>query len=132
MIENNQEIDATFEALEHLPHFLAPCIQDQNDDTQSQLVLALHELCVNIIQHGYQSQAGKIDLYAKRDGKQLVINITDTAQGRYNPPDAIIPPNPEDLPESGWSMYVIDEVMDEWYYQGHPKGNQWTLIKRLR
>lgn len=131
MIENRLEINADFQALEQVPSFLATSIQDQTDDTQGQVVLALHELCVNIIQHGYQHQAGRISLHARRDKHQLTITVTDSAANRYTPPDDIIPPNPEDLPESGWGMYIVDQVMDEWHYTSHSHGNQWVLIKRL-
>lgn len=130
-MKSKHTIKAELQALESLESILQPLLTDTTSEVQGQILLALHELCVNIIKHGYGDVSGDIVLELERKQNMLYINLIDRAPNQYADPDVIVPPNPLDLPESGWGMYIITQVMDSMHYEHHGQQNLWYLEKRL-
>ncbi len=124
-------LTASFEALPGLEAFVDDLDESLPEETGPRIKLALHELCMNIVQHGYAGHPGKIQVEAEFDGEMLTLIVRDTAPVAY-PNRDISPPNPLDLPESGWGMHILAQVMDEMQYQRLADGNLWQLVKRLR
>lgn len=105
-------------------------------DSQSvcSLELAVDEAVCNVITHGYQGQAGMIDLDVARDGDVVVIRLRDTAPlfdpTRVPAPDLSVPPQERRL--GGMGVYLIRQSVDEMLYRTTPEGgNELTLKKRL-
>jgi len=124
-------IPATFQALEKITDFMMPLTSHLNPDTQSEIVLAVHELCMNIVQHAYAGDSGVIELQAKCDRQRLEVAIRDHGRNAYVALDEITPPNIHDYPESGWGIYIVHQVMDSVQYQRSGGQNQWYLVKNL-
>ncbi|MBN1201620.1 MAG: ATP-binding protein [Anaerolineae bacterium] len=122
-------IPATYEALAQITPFIESVIDPAQSCLRAQLALAVHELCANIVQHGYGGTEGQITLEAELNGQTLIVSVQDGAPNPYTPPAEIVPPNPLDLPESGWGMHIIHQVMDEVSHQRLPAGNRWQLTK---
>src|SRR5262245_9432667 len=93
-------IPADFEALEQLAPFMETLTAVAPPRLRSELALAVHELCVNIIQHAYSGAPGNIELYAEYEAQNLYLSIYDTAPNFYKH-NGQPPPDPLSLPESG-------------------------------
>lgn len=126
-----QTIEATAEALTQLTPFLENIASDVRDDVRSEMLLAIHELCLNIVRHAYKGIPGQIYLEATHDGDWFEFNITDHAPNSYTEKSITIP-DPLSLPEGGWGMMILHRVMDEVNYQRIDGKNIWRLVKRYK
>jgi serine/threonine-protein kinase RsbW len=104
-------------------------------DLVFKLQLAVDEAATNIIVHGYQGQAGDIEIEMKREHDTLIICLRDQAQP-FDPANA--PPPRLDLPleeraMGGLGVYLVKKIMDEITHRVTPQGgNELTLIKKLK
>ncbi len=81
----------------------------------SDLVIAINEACMNIMQHAYKGdKSGEIILEMQRDAGTLEVLLTDFAAPVD--PDAIRPRDLEDVKPGGLGTYFISEIMDECVY----------------
>ncbi|MCP5145605.1 MAG: SpoIIE family protein phosphatase [Gammaproteobacteria bacterium] len=98
----------------------------------SDLVIAINEACMNIIQHAYRGDPlGEIDLEIINNGNELTVTIRDFAA----PIDlgAVKPRNIEDIRPGGLGVHFIRELMDECNYEhGADRcGNILRMKKRI-
>ncbi len=124
-------IPATFQALEQLTDYMMQLTTRLEPETSSQLVLAIHELCMNIVQHSYAGESGMIEVHGHWNGDRLELTLRDTGSHAYVRPDVIKPPNIFDFPESGWGIYIVHQVMDSVKYERFAGHNQWSLVKQF-
>jgi anti-sigma regulatory factor (Ser/Thr protein kinase) len=124
-------LPARMDALEQLEGFIVPHIDRLPTRARMQIVLAVHEVCMNIVQHGYDGETGTLELHVAHEGGQLVFTIRDHARNAYYPPAVLTHPEPESLPEHGWGIYIVHQVMDRVEYRHLAPGNEWHLIKQL-
>lgn len=124
-------IGASYEALAELEPFLRGLLAGMEEQALSEIVLAVHELGLNIVRHGYAGADGKIEINASRVGSQFHLMIRDWAQNRYYPPEQVAMPDPLSLPEHGWGVYILHKVMDKVEYAPQEQGNIWRLEKNL-
>jgi serine/threonine-protein kinase RsbW len=119
-------LPAEFSALEALDSFVRELVEIPHPAACERLVLALHELCINIVQHAYAGEEGRIIIDAEFSGARLTFRVQDFAHNAYinaNKPA----PDPSDLPESGWGMIILHKVMRSVEYQRLREGNLWLL-----
>lgn len=96
------------------------------------LQLAVHEACINIVDHAYAGlNPGRIQITITlvSVSRQLIIELEDTG-GSF---DLAAIPEP-DLVEGqirGYGLFLIRQVMDEVVYEPLPQGNRWRLRKEL-
>jgi anti-sigma regulatory factor (Ser/Thr protein kinase) len=121
-------IPASYQALAQLTPFMESVTTRASPHLQSQLALAVHELCVNIIQHAYAGAPGEITLYAEYDARGLYLSIYDTAPNIYQKVEHLSP-DPLSLPESGWGLVILYRTMDHVSYVQQPDCNAWHLAK---
>lgn len=104
--------------------------------------LAEIELCVveamnNVVEHGYGLSEGhpvELSLWWGADG--LVIELRD--EGSPIPEEALASaslPSVEtedlqELPDRGWGLGLLHELMDEVRYEARPEGNVLRLVRR--
>lgn len=124
------EIPAQFSALAQITPFILKAVDVGPAQLRENLALAVHELCTNIIQHGYAGTSGSIVIRTERDSDSLNITITDEAPNAYSRARNI-PPDPLDMPEGGWGMHIIRQFVDDVYYERLEHGNFWQLTKYL-
>lgn len=102
----------------------AKCVAD--------IVMAVNEACMNIIQHAYKGDpAGTIDVEMRRDGEALEVWLRDHAP--VVDPDDIKPRALEELRPGGLGTFFIQEAMDECTYGnlGACNGNYVRMSKRI-
>lgn len=99
---------------------------------QYNVVLALHELCVNIIKHAY---AGKKDQFSvvfelRCDPTLLQIDTYDDGPHKFDMAGWQTP-DLDDPPIHGLGVFLMRQLMDEVAYETMPSGNHWRLVKFL-
>ncbi len=125
-------LPADYAALDRLQPFVASLFEGQSERIIAEVHLALHELCTNVIRHGYAGEnapQAAIEMQAAQDSAGVSLTVRDYAPNAYEPPADITPPDPLAMPESGWGMYIIHQIMDEVRYTRHSSGNEWQLLK---
>jgi sigma-B regulation protein RsbU (phosphoserine phosphatase) len=106
------------EAIEH-----AGC----NRKCVADVIIAVNEACMNIIQHAYKGdKSGEIVLRICRRGSELEVLLTDFAA----PIDCndIRPRDLDDLKPGGLGTHFIQEIMDDLCY-GHLEGEAGNYLR---
>jgi anti-sigma regulatory factor (Ser/Thr protein kinase) len=96
--------------------------------------LMIEEICVNVIEHGYQYRTGSaIDVVCWVLSDRLSITIMDDAQP-FNPLSHQ-DPDPhcalEDRLVGGWGIYFVKKYVDSVYYSYRNQRNHLTIEKRF-
>ncbi|MCA1806135.1 MAG: ATP-binding protein [Xanthomonadaceae bacterium] len=93
------------------------------------VVLAVNEASMNIIQHGYRNDpGGEIRLTVHTDGKALVFRLRDDAP--CVDASQVRPRDLGDLRPGGLGTHFIDSIMDEaTFVDCGGKGNLFEMIK---
>lgn len=98
------------------------------------LELAVDELAMNIIQHGYRNQPGEIEIEVQGGGKAVVICLRDEA-GPFDPtqqPDPDITRPLEERPIGGLGIFLARQQVDAMTYRRTSADrNELTLTKTL-
>lgn len=98
----------------------------------SDLVIAINEACMNIMQHAYKGdKTGEIILEMQRHAGALEVMLTDFAAPVD--PEAIRPRDLEDVKPGGLGTYFISEIMDECVYGNldNSAGNFLRMRKKI-
>lgn len=116
--------------------FIVETCQEANlsDKVRYDIRLAVEEVCMNIIEHGYQGMnPGTISLSFQYGSRQIVIRITD--YGHPFEPSEPPEPNPqlmlEDASTGGLGLHFIYRSVDSVHYEATESGNTLTLVKKL-
>ena len=94
--------------------------------------LAVHETCINVIEHAYGGIVGRITLHIQilDDPRRLEVDIYD--QGNRFVLPKINPPKVEDdIQIRGYGLFLVHELMDEVKYIPQSGKNTWHLVKKL-
>jgi sigma-B regulation protein RsbU (phosphoserine phosphatase) len=84
------------------------------------LVLAVNEACMNVIQHGYRGEAGLLELGVSASARGIEFRIRDHAP--VVTVDDWRPRDLEDLRPGGLGVHFIRQIMDEVAYLPTPDG----------
>ena len=102
------------------------------EECVEQVVLAVNEACMNVIQHGYRRAAGQhFTLRLSVDGDMLSVHLLDNGLPAS---DADLRPRAfDELRPGGLGVHFMREVMDEVAYRPPPEGftNCLQLRKRI-
>jgi serine/threonine-protein kinase RsbW len=95
--------------------------------------LAVEEVCMNLVDHGYGPAGGPIDVRLLAGEEAIVVTIRDEAKP-FPPEKAPMPDLAsgwEDRPVGGLGWHLIRKLMDSIEYESSPAdGNRLTLVKR--
>jgi len=98
----------------------------------SDIVIAINEACMNIMQHAYKGdKSGEILLEIQKDSGDLKVLLTDFADPVD--PETIRPRDLEDVKPGGLGTYFIQEIMDECVYGNldNSAGNFLKMRKKI-
>ncbi|MCU7842876.1 MAG: ATP-binding protein [Candidatus Thiodiazotropha sp. (ex Monitilora ramsayi)] len=98
---------------------------------REQLILAVNEACMNVIQHAYcGDHQGEIRLTLEHDGRRLRFLVEDDAP--CIDPTCITPRDLTDIRPGGLGVHFIREIMDEVRFSPTGgQGNKLEMIKHL-
>lgn len=93
--------------------------------------LAMSEACANAYDHAYGgNKDGRIDLQVEvKDG---FVRVTVRDYGTAFNHSAYLPPELTELPEDGYGIYLIQELMDDVTYTNMGIGTRVVMVKRRR
>ncbi|HPN38390.1 MAG TPA: ATP-binding protein [Melioribacteraceae bacterium] len=117
---------------------LSNTLNEMNFDTQdiAWCEISLREALNNVIKHAYQDKIENIiNITLKIDNNQIVLTITDFGRSRILIKEAVLEFNPNDienLPENGFGLYIIENVMDFTEYKTNNGKNIYVMMKKLR
>ena len=129
------EFDANTENLKSIRDgFRALFFEHQIDKkTSDEMVIALNEACMNIIQHAYKGRIGKIEIVIKKNANQWHFELIDFA-----PLVDIKTIKAKDLAEvrpGGLGVNFLKNIMDSVVYENiknpQQQGNKLTLTKQI-
>lgn len=118
--------DIVADMLAHVPNLQEAEIVHYN------VVLALHELCVNIMKHAYAGEEGKFTVVfdVQCDPTQIQIDTHDNGRRTFNV-DGWQAPDLAEPPIHGLGIFLMRQLMDTVEYNRSPGGNHWRLVKQL-
>lgn len=129
-MQENTTIDATLANVSSFTQQLESKLDTVDFASRTVIILAIHELLVNVVEHAYDGKHGKIDIQVAV-GDMLKVLIRDYASQGFDIPETIKEPDPLDLPENGMGLFIIYDTFDAVTYQRLEDGNQWELEKAL-
>ena len=96
---------------------------------QSNLLLAVGELCSNSIQHAYEGQSGKpIRVSVRSSDEALTIEVEDF--GKPFDADEYETPDLDALPDSGYGIFLVKTIADSLSFDvARERGTRWTMVK---
>lgn len=105
-----------------------------DENTAYGLTLAVDECIANAILHGYQGQAGEIELVVELVNHQLRLTIQDDAPP-FDPTTIPVPDIDKPLDErpiGGLGMFLVRKNTDDVIYTARPEGgNELVLVKTI-
>jgi len=127
------EFAASPAQLQTLRQQLSDCLEhvDLSQALKEQLVLAVNEACMNIIQHAYPGNPGEmIRLRLLAEPGRLRFLLEDDAP--CIDPASVTPRDLADIRPGGLGVHFIREIMDEMrFLPCHGRGNRLELVKRI-
>lgn len=105
----------------------------------AQMEIAVVEACNNIVEHAYTNQSGIITMDILTTPEKLTVNLRDTGSPMPEKTQAPIEESfdfsrddLDDLPEGGFGLFLMDNLLDERKYISENGINTLTLIKNLQ
>lgn len=102
-------------------------------DMLFQVKLALEEIAVNVINHGYGQGGSAFEVDITSEPAALTIRITDEAK-EFNPltssPAADVDASVDDRRVGGLGVHLVRTMMDEMHYERADGQNRLTLVKK--
>ena len=125
-------IPAQHEALAQLEGQVRAVMSDlpktaKNETEQYNFTLALHELCANIVDHGYHGSPGDIQVALTLQYDPQMIEALVVDSGDPFDKTAVATPNLAGPQEGGYGLFLIDQLVDDFQYIRLAAGNQWQL-----
>lgn len=97
------------------------------DAVAAQVVIAVNEACMNVIQHAYRGDtSSEVVVIVTSDGAELLCRVEDSAKPVDL--DGIKPRDLDDVRPGGLGTYFIAELMDECRY-GHLDGGSGNFLE---
>ena len=96
------------------------------------VVLAVHEILVNIVDHAYRDQPGgriAVSLSIADEPRRLLVELRDG--GLAFDIDAVPEPDLDAPQVHGYGIFLARSLLDSVSYTSTPGGNRWLLVKGL-
>ncbi|MCJ7700380.1 MAG: ATP-binding protein [Anaerolineales bacterium] len=99
----------------------------------SGITLAVHEVCINIIEHAYCGLPGRIrmDINILDDPHRLEIVLNDHGKA-FELGEIFLPNQDEEVQMRGYGLYLVHQLMDQVEYIPKTGNNTWKLVKDLQ
>jgi serine/threonine-protein kinase RsbW len=94
------------------------------------ILLAVQEACMNIVEHAYEDDAdGRFSLALTASDEGFVAEFVDT--GRAFDPTAVPDPDLDNGQVHGYGLFLMKSLLDNVTYTSEDGENRWRLVKRL-
>jgi anti-sigma regulatory factor (Ser/Thr protein kinase) len=95
----------------------------------SAFLVAVGEICNNVIKHAYAGQSGQpIAIVLSVFPDRFIVSVED--EGAPYDPRGYTPPNLDTVPEGGMGLFLVRRSVDEVAFDtARSRGTRWTLVK---
>ncbi|GLX99845.1 MULTISPECIES: ATP-binding protein [Actinoplanes] len=93
-----------------LADLMGPVRPDDVPKLVSRIELALHEVCVNVVDHAYNGAPGTVTITGRADGDYVVLRITDL--GVPFERSSVVAPQPGVPQIRGYGLMIVDQLAD--------------------
>lgn len=135
----NRRIRVRLESRESSLQELEDTVEDFGDEQgwslklMFQLKLAIEELVLNVIKHGFGEEGHYFEVAIESSPESVTVEVTDTARA-YNPLEEAPAPDLEaaleDRAVGGLGVHMVRTIADEVRYERDGDTNRLTLVKR--
>lgn len=138
MSESYFNIKADYKEANNICQNISKNLSDMNIDTAdiAACEIATREALNNIIKHAYLNDCeNNIEILVSSNKNKISISFSDYGRERTEIKAATLFFNPQDienLPESGFGLYIIEKVMDLTEYISENGKNTYTITKILK
>lgn len=98
---------------------------DEATSVGARLELAVHEICMNVVDHAGLPPGSSMELSAKVDDRCVEIRLLD--RGQPFVPGDVRRPNPGVPQIRGWGLHLAHRLLDSVSYRRDGKTNVWVL-----
>ena len=132
------EVEANLERLTELQEQVTAFGEAQNwpPDMSFQVELALEEICVNIVNYGFEGDGDNhaIEIVVDSEPDSLTMEIIDNGRA-FDPltetPEPDLDSAVSDRPIGGLGVHLVKSFMDELLYRREDGRNHLKMVKRL-
>lgn len=103
----------------------------EREITTYNVILSVHEICTNIIEHAYENKGGRIEIAVQMDEQSGILTIDLFDEGRAFDLAEVPQPDLDSSPIRGYGLFLVHELMDDVSYAPNHERNHWRLRKRL-
>jgi len=126
-------LEASLESLETINNFLHKWAKKASLSihSENQLLLAVEEVCVNIVKYAYPESLGRVSIHCRIDEDSLVLKIKDEGVS-FNPlqlPEPHIVSCLEERKVGGLGVFLMRKFVDNVKYEKQGEYNVLTLVK---
>ena len=93
------------------------------------VLLSVHEICTNIIEHAYENKGGQIEIDIQMDEQSGVLTVDLFDKGRSFELANVPQPDLDSAPVRGYGLFLVHELMDKVSYFPAQEKNHWQLVK---
>ena len=95
----------------------------------SALLVAVGEICNNVIKHAYAGEPGRpIAIALRVFPDRFIVDVED--EGAPYDPERYTAPDLSTVPDSGMGLFLVGRSVDEVAFDtARPHGTRWTLVK---
>jgi len=129
-MKNKFQFEATLEGVSLFNQKLEEMLADVPLETRVNIVLAIQELCVNIVRHAYAGTPGTIHVEFEQSDEFFTFFVKDNAPITFEMPTSIIDVDPLSLPENGMGLFIIHQAFEVVRYTTIENGHEWYLQKQ--
>ncbi|SKA94519.1 Anti-sigma regulatory factor (Ser/Thr protein kinase) [Agreia bicolorata] len=127
--ESSLQLQPTALAMREIGGWLRSAIDHLDDTTAAALFpraeLAVHEACMNVIEHGQLPAGAVVDVNLVLDSTELTVWVRDS--GTEFDLAAVTSPAPNTLQERGYGIKIIRSLVSELSYRRIGEQNELTL-----
>ncbi len=87
--------------------------------------LALHEMCINIVEHAYEGSGGPITISVERNPGTVHFTIQDS--GKQFDPATVNEPDPDNPQVRGYGLMITRQLTSQLRYSNDDSHNRWDL-----
>ena len=130
------DVPAVVNSLPVVSNAFSAILEQVNEIPEKEIVtynvlLSVHEICTNIIEHAYENKGGRIEIDIQFDEQSGVLTVDLFDQGRSFDLANVPQPDLDSAPIRGYGLFLVHELMDDVNYTPNHERNHWRLVKRL-
>jgi serine/threonine-protein kinase RsbW len=133
---NRIRVNATIDALQDVTDFVSVWLKDPRIEPKdrSKMKIAVHEACMNVIEHGYKFVEGKeiqVEVLFEDNCFKVIISDWGIPFEKFGKSDYNVQEAFEKQQRGGYGFYIMQQSVDEIRYEFGDGGNKLTLILEL-